>query len=368
MKRLYIPLVAAMACSAAMAGTPAYINTSANHIEMNGADWSALRHSLANRLGGDSSVVRVLHIGDSHIQAEFVTNRLRQLLQERYGNAGRGLMAPLRLAGTNQSHDYAVTSPSKDWTQTRLLKLPWPIAAGVTGIAAAPAANTTVTWHPLGDNHKIKHATVISSNGVRDIATTHPVDSLVTDVAAGEALYGAIVENGQPGLLYSAIGNNGACFNDYLLVRDFAASTKIFAPELIVLSMGTNEAFSYMTDEEIDRSITDLVRLLRHNNPDAAFLLLTPMECQKNRNHGHKPLSPYYDINTRNAQVAKLIKEVAQREKLPVWDFYTVAGGEGCSAHWLDDALMNKDRIHLVKAGYELQAELLNAALAEQLP
>jgi hypothetical protein len=44
--------------------------------------------------------VRVLHIGDSHIQADFFTGWLRYLLQKRFGEAGRGLVFPYRQAGS----------------------------------------------------------------------------------------------------------------------------------------------------------------------------------------------------------------------------------------------------------------------------
>ena len=367
MKRLFMAVAALMATLMAVMAqdsVPAFINLKANRIEMNGADWSALRNKLQARLNpGDTSVVRVLHIGDSHIQAEMVTNELRRLLQQRYGNAGRGLLMPLRLAGTNQSHDFAVTSPSKDFRQTRLLKLPWPVRPGLTGIAATPNNATTVTWKPLRPGHTIAHATLLSSAGVRDVSPAAPADSLVTPVAADEAVYGLITDNGQPGLLYSAIGNNGACFNDYLLIPRFAEQTAVFRPDLIVLSMGTNEAFSMMTDDDIRTSIDNLVRLLHHYNPDAAMLILTPMECQKNRNHGHKPLSPYYDINPAVKHVTALIRERAAALSVPVWDFYTVAGGDGASDRWIDANLFSRDRIHLINPGYTLQARLLNDAL-----
>ena len=97
------------------------------------------------------------------------------------------------------------------------------------------------------------------------------------------------------------------------------------------------------------------------------MLLLAPMECQKNRNHGYRPLSSEYDVLARNADVADIIKRIGADMHMPVWDFYTVAGGDGASAHWLDDKLMNRDRIHLVKPGYELEARLLFDALQEQL-
>lgn len=349
------------------AQTPDFINTQANVINMNGADWSGLSAKMAQRAAGDSSVVRILHIGDSHIQAEMVTNELRKLLQEQYGNAGRGLLMPLRLAGTNQSHDYTVTSPSKDFTQTRLLKLPWPVRPGITGIAVKSGEATTITWHPKRAGHSIANAKLFTSAGVKDVTPAAAVDSLTTDIAAGETVYGLLTDNGRPGLLYSAIGNNGACFNDYLLIDKFAEQTPVFNPDLIILSMGTNEAFSYMTDAEITRSVNDLVRLLHHYNPAAQFLVLTPMECQKNRNHGFKPLSPYYDINVKNKHVAQLIKDECARIGVPVWDFYTVAGGDGCSDKWIEAKLFSRDRIHLVNDGYVLQGRLLFQALKNAL-
>lgn len=353
--------------SYAKSETPCFINTQANVITPNGANWSSLTEKFRQRAAGDSSVIRILHIGDSHIQAEMVTNELRRLLQAKYGNAGRGLMMPLRLAGTNQSHDYTATSPVKDVKQTRLLKLPWPVAPGVTGVAFQPGENTTVTWHPKCEGHKIKSAKLLSSKGITDVSPVSSVDSLTTDIAAGESVYGLLTDNGKPGVLYSAIGNNGACYNDYLLINKFAEQTPVFAPDLIVLSMGTNEAFSYMTDDEITRSVHDVIRLLHYYNPDAQLLVLTPMECQKNRNHGHKPLSPYYDILLKNKEVAELIKAECQRLSVPVWDFYTVAGGDGASNKWIDANLFSRDRIHLVNNGYVLQANLLFKALTESL-
>ena len=368
MKKTVLVLVAAAIALTAQAQTPQYINTGSNHLTMNGADWSALRAKLAKLSAGQDTVVRILHIGDSHIQAEFVTNELRRLLQQQYGNAGRGLISPLRLAGTNQPHDYTITATSgTTFRQTRLLKHPWQAKPGLTGIAAEPKTDTRVTFTSKIAGHNIASAKILTAQGVKKLDFATPVDSLTTDLQAGNALYGAILENGKPGLVYSAIGNNGATFNDYLLIDSFPAQTRIFQPALIVLSMGTNEAFSHMTDKEIEGSARTLIALLRRFNPNAEMLLLAPMECQKNRNHGYRPLSSEYDVLARNADVADIIKRIGADMHVPVWDFFTVAGGDGASAHWLDDKLMNRDRIHLVKPGYELEARLLFDALQEQL-
>lgn len=348
---------------------PGYINSQANVIEMNGADITSLRGKLSALRQGADSVVRVLHIGDSHIQAEMVTNALRDSLQQRYGNAGRGLIVPLRLAGTNQPVDYQVTSPlpKENWTQTRLLKYPWPAPPGLTGVSAIPDRATTVTWQATSPGHKIKDAIFITSSGLSEGHYPTLQDSVSIDVKAGEAVYGAVLTNGAPGLLYSAIGNNGACYTDYSLIKDFAKDTRMFNPDLIVLSMGTNEGFSTMSDSAISVSVRNLITALRDYNPGAEVLVLLPMECQRNRNHGQRPLSPYYDINRRVVEAKDVILETARDMGVMTWDFYTIAGGEGASDKWLADGLMNKDRIHLYKPGYVLMAKLLYEALVSGL-
>jgi hypothetical protein len=45
--------------------------------------------------------VSVVHIGDSHIQADWFTGYVRRALQRRFGRAGRGLVFPYRAAGTH---------------------------------------------------------------------------------------------------------------------------------------------------------------------------------------------------------------------------------------------------------------------------
>ncbi len=100
-----------------------FLNLDANRITMNGADWSALSAMLA---AADDTVISIVHIGDSHIQAEGSTSRTRTLLEDRFGSAGRGLVIPFRLAGTNQPNDYTISS-SSSFTSAKLLKMPWAV-------------------------------------------------------------------------------------------------------------------------------------------------------------------------------------------------------------------------------------------------
>ncbi|MEN2415004.1 GDSL-type esterase/lipase family protein [Flavobacterium mesophilum] len=49
--------------------------------------------------------INIVHIGDSHIQGDLMTNEVRKKLQQQFGNGGRGLVFPYQLAKTNGSYN-----------------------------------------------------------------------------------------------------------------------------------------------------------------------------------------------------------------------------------------------------------------------
>lgn len=58
--------------------------------------------------------INIVHIGDSHIQADFLTDGIRQVLQERFGDGGYGFTFPYSLMRTNGS-DYIRYSSDAGW-------------------------------------------------------------------------------------------------------------------------------------------------------------------------------------------------------------------------------------------------------------
>lgn len=100
---------------------PAYIKLNRNHVILNGANWSQLRNAMS-KVG--THPVSIVHIGDSHLQADIATGHVRRSLQMDHGNAGRGLIAPLKMSGTNQPSDYTFAS-TMSWNAAKLMKWPW---------------------------------------------------------------------------------------------------------------------------------------------------------------------------------------------------------------------------------------------------
>ncbi|MFB9077262.1 hypothetical protein ACFFWB_07605 [Flavobacterium procerum] len=52
-----------------------------------------------------SQKINIVHIGDSHIQSDLMTNEVRKRLQQEFGNAGRGLVFPYQLAKTSSYNE-----------------------------------------------------------------------------------------------------------------------------------------------------------------------------------------------------------------------------------------------------------------------
>lgn len=344
---------------------PTFVNTAANHIILPAnADreaWQRLARDMRDARTNEA-VIDIMHIGDSHIQAEMGTTVVRELLQKRYGNAGRGLITAFKLAGTNQPVDYAITAALPIDSQVRLLKRPWPIVPGFTGIAAESNRSNLITYKNLKPGHKIKTSRIYTSDGERVVKYEYPLDSASFYTLPHERLFGVYTANGEPGVVYSTIGNNGACFSDYLLIDGFADDVAGFAPRLIILSMGTNEGYSSMSDAEIASTTRELIDKLRKANPEAVFMVWTPMECEKKDDAGE------FHVNGRVKEASDIIKGVALEEGLAVWDFYEVSGGDGSSSQWVGAELMNpRDHVHLLGKGYRMQGQLAAEAMTEFL-
>ena len=134
-------------------------------------------------------------------------------------------------------------------------------------------------------------------------------------------------------------------------------------PELIILSLGTNDSYGRNFDEAaVGAQVEKLIGLLKEYFPLCPLLLTTPMECwSRVRVKGRYVRKP----NPNAERVRDQIVQAAGRHGLPVWDFYAVAGGDGAMERWYRAGLAGADRIHLSHDGYRLQGDLLCDALVK---
>ncbi|RZJ53982.1 MAG: LysM peptidoglycan-binding domain-containing protein [Flavobacterium sp.] len=77
--------------------------------------------------------INIVHIGDSHIQGDLMTNEIRKRLQQKFGNGGRGFVFPYQLAKTNGSYNERFYS-NRTWESYRNIYPAKKYPVGLSGI------------------------------------------------------------------------------------------------------------------------------------------------------------------------------------------------------------------------------------------
>lgn len=185
-------------------------------------------------------------------------------------------------------------------------------------------------------------------------------------------IFGFDLDNMEYGVKYNSIGNNGATFSSYNSIPGMADDVRRLEPQLIIVSLGTNDAFGKNDASVIYSSIDLMVKGLTRANPGAKLLLVTPAECQKSirKRVGkgkNRRWSRSYAVNAKVATVRDLVLKYGRENGVATYDWYEVAGGLGSSPKWVDLGLMAKDRIHCGPTGYALQGSLFFDALDQAI-
>lgn len=361
-----------------------FIDKKANEISLNGADWSALRRSYSGAFGEGRDLFTVLHLGDSHIQADFSTSVLRARLSSLCGSAGRGLLVPFRAAGTNEPLDYSISISPADYVASRLLRQPWESDMPFTGIGIAPMSEEfTVTISCRSAFDRMRFFFLGSVPAVRSVIskekgplvfayseTESPalllpeaVSSVEVTFSGRGCTFGAVeVANGSAGVLVHGLGNNGATFSSYNTIGGFAEAVSTLTPDLYIISLGTNEAFSTVSEEGMKASMDVLLSSIRRADPEARVLLTTPAECFRRVRRRGRRRGPMV-VNHKVAQMRRVMLDYAVAHSIPLYDWYAVSGGSGSAAKRKSAGLLGADGIHDTAIGYRLAGSLLAEAL-----
>lgn len=342
--------------------------------------------------------VNIVHIGDSHIQADIFSGSIRQKLQLKFGNAGRGLIFPYRVAKSNEPNSYK-TVTNIVWDSKRNVFYDKPLPIGVSGFTVEtkdsiaeinlmvkdqPGLGYSFTkftlFHEKGsDNYDITvcddlncergtFRSIDKSNGpfVSEIKFDKPIRQIylrnkVADTSTQHStrIYGMLLENDSAGVLYDMIGVNGAEFRHYNISKYFFQQFNYLTPDLVIVSMGTNEAFYGGFDKELFyKNIDTLVSNIKSANPNTSILLTTPGDSFKKSRKGR--------IKNPEMKIAEeMIIKYSLEHHLAYWDLYEIMGGYGSMAKWYAAQLSAKDRVHFSGKGYQIQGDLLYRAFVE---
>ncbi|MCC7232820.1 MAG: hypothetical protein IT242_07750 [Bacteroidia bacterium] len=342
--------------------------------------------------------VNVVHIGDSHIQADFLSGEVRTGLQQQFGNAGRGFIFPYRLAKSNEPPDYK-TSGSGTWEYGRNV---FPDTNKPTGIGGYiiqtfdTTAMITITLKATDTmDYSVQRLTLFHAKAgdqfdfavydsnmteIGYISTTAqsafpyasafrfpvPVTKFIIKPCPRSSskscarIFGMLLENERHGLLYNTIGVNGAEFRHYNTSVHFYEQMEYLAPDLVIVSLGTNEAFNWKgyKSDNLYAEIDTMVNRLRRIHPEVQFIFTTPADSY--RRSGRKRVK-----NPVVKEVRATIIRYARDNGHAYWDLYETAGGYGSMAKWYAAGMADRYRVHFSRKGYQMQGELLVEAILE---
>jgi len=353
------------------------------------AQFDRLFTSFNNLILHGEGTINIIHIGDSHIQADFFSGEVRKRLMNDIatGCGARGLLFPYRMARTNNPVDYFVKFTGT-WESCRNVEYNKDCSLGVMGIMVKTkdslseiifhfrdpatdfkfiriyhnedAQNFSFEFPGLEGSYSIQ---LTPASGFTDIFFNEFMkDSLRIRIIRKDTLksffnlYGVDFENKDAGITYSAAGVNGAEVISFLrcdlLTKQFAQAS----PGLVIVSLGTNDAYPVKFDkDQFKENYKALIRNLRKDDPGLPVLLTIPGDSFRKRRYVNRNLPVLRDV----------IFEIARETDCAVWDFYTIMGGAKSIQQWYKRGLVAKDKLHFDKAGYIIQGDLLSDALID---
>jgi LysM repeat protein len=398
-----------------------------------------------------SGKINIVHIGDSHLQADILSGKIRNNFQNKYGNAGRGFIFPYKIAGTNGANDIKFTS-SNNWESYRVVKPISDAKVGLSGIAlstkdsifsiefstkdVANYFNTFKIITPNDENYfalatqkitttseqvttptQITHKVVrrdalqsiarkygvtvaslkslnhlksnkikkgqtllinstptqtkiiehtefdpmyLESNGVCRYFSNGKINFDKITIIPNNAQYfkeyvinGVVLENDNSGVLYHNIGVNGAKFSDYNKYPLFFQQLQALTPDLIIVSLGTNESFDKLNSDDFIAQLQLFVNNVKEQNPNAEFLFTTPQPSYL----------PNRVLNNYVEEYSKKLIEFCNNNQYAVCDMFSQLGGIKGACKNLKLGFLGNDGVHFTIKGYEQQANLLYEAI-----
>ncbi|MFY0644475.1 MAG: hypothetical protein JXR19_08415 [Bacteroidia bacterium] len=331
--------------------------------------------------------VNVVHIGDSHIQADYFSGQVRRRLQSMFGNGGRGFVFPYQIANSNSPNDIKVQHQG-EWMSNSIMKGYEFAEIGASGyvVKAKDSAEFLLYLSNKGKSTNSFNKLTVFQTGGQFIPVNEHLEPLAVALggsnhlpyasyllseyhdsirmiarASGNQdvqLHGLSFENTQPGLVYHSMGTNGSSTLHYLRSTEFSKHIASLKADLVIVSFGTNDCYlpysRFCSSCATDRFRT-IIWKIKKESPNATILLTTPADHYYRRRYDNRNL--WY--------LRKSLKRLAEEEGVALWDLYDIMGGERSIVEWRDNALARRDLIHFTKDGYQLQGNLLFQAIMD---
>jgi hypothetical protein len=328
----------------------------------------------------------IYHYGASHIQAEVLTTQVREQLQSRFGNGGRGLIFNYGAANTYSSVNYSSTAKGK-WLYGKSFIIPPKVPLGVMGMAVEtkdPEAELQWRFHkPIpADNYNlfiltenndltpdfelwIDTARFIFDQSMRrefngknyfHLNLTRSISEIrIKCIAPQETpflfrFYGLDIETSRKGgLVYHSLGVGAAPFQSVLYLEKMPEQSQLLKPDMVILDFGTNNIlYKNKVEPKLASIIEKSIERFRAVNPDMVVILTATQDL-------------FYKGKyiTAGVEFRNLVDSLAKKNDCLFWNWYDLSGGFGQIKKWADEGYATRDYIHLTHRGYKLKGDLL---------
>lgn len=352
---------------------------------------------MASHLRRGTGRINILHIGGSHVQAGYLSGRMRDNLISMYDSTShssikpgdRGVVFPFRAIGTNAPTNYSI-SHEGHWSASKCISQSPDAVLGISGAAAITSsenASLTLsfndpTWafeqlRVLGySTNWTAHPVIVTENdtiypSISDQqsgflfhlpAPTTKCKVAFSGIGNGETftVRGLIPISKRHGITYTESGVNGAAVPSWLRCEAFQEELMLLPPDLVVFGIGINDAATTYNDfdpEYFKQNYRQLLDRILEVNPQAAFLFITNNDCYQSVRIKR------YNQNT--PRVEQAFKELAEEYNGCVFNVFQIMGGPHSAGNWVSHGLMQGDRVHFTREGYHIIADLMYNALVK---
>ncbi len=345
--------------------------------------------------------VRITHYGDSHVTSDTFTGELRARLQAELGDGGPGFVL---LGKPWPSYTHALVKTGADagaWRAERLFAKygpgrpkPRDDLFGLAGVSVS-SRQSAGAWLELRRRAPLDRLDlyvlrqpgggrldlVVGGQRVRwlftaasekeaafaEVSLPPGTTRVELHASLGEVrLFGADLASGRPGIVYDALGLNGARAATLLGYAEplWSEQLRRLNPDLVVLAFGANEVDNeQLTREAFARGFDELLLRMRRMLPTAACLVIAPPD------RGRYRRKTGWEIPENQGFFLEEERRLARARGCAFWDQRAAMGGAGGILRFLTASppLAQSDRVHLTGRGYRLLAEALHAALVAAL-
>jgi lysophospholipase L1-like esterase len=351
--------------------------------------YNKLEHSKENE-----QLIRILHYGDSQIEADRISGTLREKLQAQFGGSGVGIV-PIKEVSNARSNAFI---DAENWLSNEITSKQYKARlneCGLWGCVFTKNDSGKQAWIQIKANRQapllqrdLRNVKLLCTGGINCFIKANaseetissentngfcvqclkPLDTAFSDIrisftsGKNARLYG-IALDGADGVTVDNVSLRGSSGIEFTKMDTALLKKQLLEmnTRMIIMQFGVNVVPNVIKDYSYyQKQFGSQLALFRKMAPDVAILVVGVSDMSRKEKGNYVSYPNITKI--RNA-----MKQAAFNNDCAYWDLYEVMGGANSMPSWVTakPALANKDYTHFNNRGAEIVGTKLYNALIE---